>query len=57
VPADLSSRFNSNNSPELQVILDGRKSAATQIAKGYIDSIVDQFSQDNAAATINLRME
>jgi len=48
LPADFSSRFDSNNSPEIQVILDGRKSSATQIAQGYIGLIVEQFSQDNA---------
>jgi len=44
--ADFSRRFYASNNPEIQVILDGRKSAAAQIAQGYISSIVEQFSQD-----------
>jgi ABC-2 type transport system permease protein len=46
VAADFSARFYANNNPEIQVVLDGRKSAAAQIAQGYIASIVEQFNQD-----------
>src|SRR5271166_1064342 len=46
LPADFSRRFYAGNNPEIQVILDGRKSAAAQIAQGYISSIVEQFSLD-----------
>jgi ABC-2 type transport system permease protein len=49
VPTDFSHRFYANNHPELQLILDGRKSAAAQIAQGYIASIVQQFNQDQKA--------
>jgi ABC-2 type transport system permease protein len=46
VPADFSRRLSANNHPQIQVVLDGRKSTAAQIAQGYIATIVDQFSQD-----------
>lgn len=46
MPADFSRRLSTNNNPEVQVVLDGRKSTAAQIAQGYMSSIVDQFSQD-----------
>ena len=46
VPADFSRRFYANNSPVIQTILDGRKSMATQIAQGYLTSILRQFSRD-----------
>ncbi len=46
VPADFSERFLAHNNPEIQVVLDGRKSAAAQIAQGYIASIVERFDQD-----------
>jgi ABC-2 type transport system permease protein len=46
VPADFSRRLYTNDNPAIQVILDGRKSMAAQIAQGYIASIVERFSQD-----------
>lgn len=46
VPADFSERLYTNNNPQIQVVLDGRKSTAAQIAQGYIGSIVDQFGED-----------
>jgi ABC-2 type transport system permease protein len=48
MPADFSGRFYASNNPTIQLILDGRKSTAAQIAQGYISSIVQQFSQDQA---------
>ena len=46
VPADFSRRFYANNRPVIQTVLDGRKSTATQIAQGYLTSILQQFSRD-----------
>jgi len=46
VPVDFSRRLSANNNPQVQLVLDGRKSTAAQIAQGYISSIVDQFGQD-----------
>jgi ABC-2 type transport system permease protein len=46
VPVDFSRRLSTNNNPQVQLVLDGRKSTAAQIAQGYISSIVDQFGQD-----------
>jgi ABC-2 type transport system permease protein len=46
MPADFSGRLYRSNNPEIQLILDGRKSTAAQIAQGYISSIVEQFSRD-----------
>ncbi|MBV9492484.1 MAG: ABC transporter permease [Verrucomicrobia bacterium] len=50
VPADFSKRFYTNDYPVIQVILDGRKSMAGQIAQGYLATIVVQFSQDQGRA-------
>lgn len=47
VPVDFSRRLSANNNPQVQLVLDGRKSTAAQIAQGYISSIVDQFGQDH----------
>ena len=52
VPTDYSERFYANNDPEIQLVLDGRKSAAAQIAQGYVASIVEQYSLDQRQ-TIN----
>jgi ABC-2 type transport system permease protein len=46
VPSDFSKRVYANDDPKIQVVLDGRKSTAAQIAQGYIASIVEQFSLD-----------
>ena len=46
VAADFSRRLSTNNSPQIQLVLDGRKSTAAQIAQGYISSILEQFGQD-----------
>ncbi len=46
VPTDYSERFYANNDPEIQLVLDGRKSAAAQIGQGYVASIVEQYSRD-----------
>jgi ABC-2 type transport system permease protein len=46
IPVDFSRRLSANNNPEIQVVLDGRKSMAAQISQGYISTIVNQFNQD-----------
>ena len=46
VPPDFSKRLYADDSPVIQVVLDGRKSMAAQIAQGYLSSIVQQFSRD-----------
>jgi ABC-2 type transport system permease protein len=40
---DFSRRFHEQNAPPLQVIADGRKSNASQIAQGYVVQVVNQF--------------
>jgi ABC-2 type transport system permease protein len=46
VPVDFSRRLSAKNNPQIQMVLDGRKSTAAQIAQGYIATIVDRFHQD-----------
>jgi ABC-2 type transport system permease protein len=43
---DFSRRLVSGNGPAVQILVDGRKSSAAQIAQGYITQIVSQFAQD-----------
>jgi ABC-2 type transport system permease protein len=52
LPMDYSKRVYANNDPEIQLVLDGRKSAAAQIAQGYVASIVEQYRLDQRQ-TIN----
>jgi ABC-2 type transport system permease protein len=46
IPADFSRRLSANDNPQIQVVLDGRKSMPAQISQGYIATIVGQFNQD-----------
>jgi ABC-2 type transport system permease protein len=46
IPSDFSKRLYAGDGPVIQVVMDGRKSMAAQIAQGYLSSIVQQFSQD-----------
>jgi ABC-2 type transport system permease protein len=46
IPVDFSRRLSADDNPQIQVLLDGRKSMAAQISQGYIATIVDQFNHD-----------
>ncbi len=50
VPLDFSRRFVRNDSPVVQVVLDGRKSSPAQIAQGYVSTIVTQFASDESGS-------
>jgi ABC-2 type transport system permease protein len=50
IPPDFSRRLTENRSPEIQLLLDGRRSNASQIAQGYLTSIVEQFNTDQRVA-------
>ena len=47
--ADFSRLFYAGRSPSIEILLDGRKSNASQIVQGYITSIVDQYNSETAA--------
>jgi ABC-2 type transport system permease protein len=58
IAADFSSRVESGQGGTLQVVTDGRKSNAAQIALGYVQNIVAGYSAELAggnAASINVR--
>jgi len=40
---DFSRRFHEENTPPLQLVADGRRSNASQIAQGYVIQVVNQF--------------
>jgi ABC-2 type transport system permease protein len=44
--ADFSRLFYAGQSPSIEILLDGRKSNASQIVEGYITSIVDQYNSE-----------
>jgi ABC-2 type transport system permease protein len=47
--ADFSQRFYTGRSPSIGILMDGRKSNASEIVEGYITSIVDQYNTETAA--------
>jgi len=49
-PADFSRRVSSGESAPLQLILDGRRSNAAQIAVNYIQDILEQYQRELAPA-------
>jgi ABC-2 type transport system permease protein len=53
IPVDFSRRLSANGNPQIQVVLDGRKSMAAQISQGYIATIVNQFNQDFNPQSVN----
>lgn len=50
IDEQFSRKLEAGKSAEIQVIMDGRKSNATQIVAGYVASIVQQFNLDFAEA-------
>lgn len=46
-PADFSRKLLNGQSPQIQIILDGRKSNSAQIAANYIQQIIMQYQQQN----------
>ena len=49
LPVDFSRKLLSGQSPQIQIILDGRKSNSAQIAANYIQQIIMQYQQQNNA--------
>ena len=47
-PADFSRRFGDGTEAPMQVIADGRRSNAAQIAQSYVTQIIDQFTTEQA---------
>ncbi len=43
---DFSSRINSGQQAEIQLILDGRKTNVSQILAGYVNGIIDRYNRD-----------
>lgn len=50
IPPDFSRKLAAGESSPVQVILDGRRSNSSQIAFSYLQSVVDDFLKDRAAA-------
>lgn len=46
IQSDFSKQLSQGNSPNIQVILDGRKSNSSQIVQGYIGRIIQNFITD-----------
>ena len=58
IAADFSSQIETGQGATLQVVTDGRKSNAAQIALGYVQNIVSGYAGElsgNSAASINVR--
>lgn len=51
IPQDFSRRVDDRGGASLQVIFDGRKSNAAQIAGGYLSAMVNQYVQELSGAT------
>ncbi|MEJ2760229.1 MAG: ABC transporter permease [Gammaproteobacteria bacterium] len=49
IPQDFSKKLYAGQSPEVQIILDGRSSNTAQIVQGYLSRIVDGFNHDVGA--------
>lgn len=54
IPIDFSRKIKSGNTATLQVIMDGRRSNAAQIAASYIADIVNDYEQDIQLAPMSL---
>ena len=50
IPADFSRKITTGEASPVQVILDGRRSNSSQIAFNYLQSVLDVFLKDRAAA-------
>ncbi|MBK1881441.1 ABC transporter permease [Luteolibacter pohnpeiensis] len=48
IPPDFSRKLAAGEDSPIQVVLDGRRSNSSQIAFGYFQNIVEQFSKDRA---------
>lgn len=46
VPDDFSRRIESGQSAGVQLLLDGRKTNSSQIVRGYVETIIQQFNRD-----------
>ncbi|HAT1595409.1 TPA: ABC transporter permease [Legionella pneumophila] len=46
IPQDFSRKIESHSQANIQLILDGRRSNATQIVNGYISSIIENYDQE-----------
>jgi ABC-type multidrug transport system, permease component len=52
-PDDFARKLLNDESPQLQIILDGRKSNSAQIAANYIQQIIMQYQQQRSGQTHN----
>jgi ABC-2 type transport system permease protein len=52
-PRDFSSRIESGQPTNVQVVMDGRKSNSAQIALGYVQTIVSGYSEERSGRQIN----
>ena len=50
IPADFSRKITAGETSPVQVILDGRRSNSAQIAFSYLQTVLDGFLKDRAAA-------
>lgn len=50
-PQDFTQRVMTQNSPQIQIILDGRHSNSAQIAASYIQQIIQQYQRDYLCQT------
>ena len=50
IPADFSRKVSAGETSPVQVILDGRRSNSSQIAFNYLQSVLDEYLKDRAAA-------
>lgn len=58
IPQDFSRRIDDRDGASLQVIYDGRKSNAAQIANGYLSAIVNRYAQQlNGASGLQVPVE
>ena len=55
--ADFSRRFYTGQTPSIEILLDGRKSNASQIVEGYLTSIVDQYNSETETPQTNKRKD
>ena len=56
IAPDFSSRFYSGRSAPVQVVVDGRNSTTAQLAAGYLQTIVSDFSAEKSGVTAGVAM-
>ena len=56
IAPDFSSRFYSGRTAPVQVVVDGRNSTTAQLAAGYLQTIVSDFSAEKSGVTAGVAM-